>query len=60
MILGIKTIGGKPMVIFGGILVFLSLPLIIGYFVGEKKNNSWRNLGAIMLVIGILIMLIPS
>jgi len=48
------------MVIFGGILVFLSLPLIIGYFVGEKKNNSWRNLGAIMLVIGILIMLIPS
>lgn len=48
------------MAILGGALILLSLPLIIGYFVGEKKNRSWRNLGFIMLVIGILIMLIPQ
>jgi Na+/melibiose symporter-like transporter len=48
------------MKIFGGILIFLALPLIIGYFVGEKKNKSWRNLGLIMLVVGFVIFLIPS
>ncbi len=48
------------MAVLGGILIFLSLPLLIGYFVGEKKNRSWRNLGAIMLVIGLLIMIIPQ
>jgi hypothetical protein len=46
--------------ICGGVLIFLSLPLLIGYFVGEKKNNSWRNLGVIMLGVGVLIVLIPQ
>ena len=48
------------MAILGGVIVFLSLPLLIGYFVGEKKNLSWRNLGVIMLVIGLVIMVIPQ
>jgi hypothetical protein len=45
------------MEILGGLIVFSSLPLLIGYFVGEKKNNSWRNLGVIMLAVGLLLIL---
>ena len=47
------------MIVFGGLLIVLALPLLIGYAVGEKKNKSWRNLGVLMLGIGAVIALIP-
>jgi len=48
------------MIVLGGLLIFLGVPLLIGYFVGEKKNKSWRNLGVIMAGLGLLIAVIPQ
>jgi hypothetical protein len=48
------------MIILGLLLIFLSAPLLIGYFVGEQKNRSWRNLGFIMFGIGAVIAVIPG
>jgi drug/metabolite transporter superfamily protein YnfA len=45
------------MVVLGGLLIILAIPLLVGYFVGEKRNKSWRNLGAIMGIAGLLVML---
>jgi Na+/melibiose symporter-like transporter len=45
----------------GLILLFLAFPLIIGYYVGEKKNRSWRNLAFLMGAIGLILIIIrPS
>ncbi len=48
------------MICFGAILIFLSLPLFIGFAIGDKdkRNGSWPILGAVMLVVGIMICLI--
>jgi hypothetical protein len=46
--------------ILGGLLIFLSLPLLIGYFLGAKKNISFRNLGVLMFVIGLIVAVIPT
>lgn len=48
------------MTILGSILMVLAAPLLLGYFIGEKKNKSWRNLGVIMGGLGLLIMAIPQ
>jgi mannitol-specific phosphotransferase system IIBC component len=48
------------MMVLGVLLIALSLPLLIGYFTGGKKNISWRNLGAIMAAIGVVIAIIPQ
>lgn len=48
------------MIILGILLIVLSAPLLIGYFIGEKKNRSWRNLGFIMLGIGVVIAILPQ
>jgi hypothetical protein len=45
------------MAILGGLLIILAIPLLIGYAMGEKKNKMWRNLGAIMGVVGLLVIL---
>ena len=36
-------------------LVLLAAPLLLGYFIGEKKNRMWLNLGVIMGLVGIVI-----
>jgi len=36
-------------------LMILAAPLLIGYFIGEKKNRMWLNLGVIMALAGIAI-----
>ena len=46
------------MFILGLLLLLLAAPLLLGYFIGEKKNNSWRNLGLVMAAVGLLIMLL--
>ncbi len=46
------------MACIGWLLLFLGAPLLIGFFVGEKKNIMWRNLGMLLLGFGVLIMLV--
>ena len=46
------------MACFGALLIALGLPLLIGFFVGEKKNVMWRNLGLLLIVSGVLIMIV--
>lgn len=48
------------MTILGGILIVLAIPLLLGYFLGEKKNHSWRNLGVVMGAVGLLIVVLGS
>jgi hypothetical protein len=45
------------MVCFGAVLIFLSLPLFVGFAIGDKdkRNMSWPILGSIMLIAGIVI-----
>lgn len=43
------------MAIFGISFVFIGLPLVIGYYIGEKKNSMWRNLGFITIAFGIIL-----
>jgi hypothetical protein len=45
---------------FGVILIILAAPLLIGYGIGEKKNPMWKNLGALMGVVGLAILLLGS
>lgn len=42
----------------GGLLIILALPLLIGYGIGEKKNQMWLRLGLIMAGVGIVIVVI--
>jgi hypothetical protein len=46
--------------ILGGLLIFLALPLLIGYSISEKKNHTWLRLGLIMGAVGLLIVLLGS
>jgi hypothetical protein len=46
------------MSIFGIGLLILGIPLLLGYFIGEKKNRSWRNLGLIMCGFGLLLVVL--
>jgi hypothetical protein len=46
--------------ILGGLLILLAVPLLLGYYIGEKKNQMWRNLGAIMGGLGLLIVIIGA
>ena len=45
------------MACFGALLITLGLPMLIGFFVGEKKNFMWRNLGLLLIAFGVLIMI---
>ena len=42
--------------LMGILLIVLCAPLLIGYFIGEKKSIMWRNLGIVMGAVGLLIM----
>ena len=46
------------MACFGALLIALGLPLLIGFFVGEKKNEMLRNLGLLLSLSGVLIMIV--
>lgn len=46
------------MACLGGVLALLGLPLLIGYFIGGRKSAMWGNLGAIMLLVGLVIAVI--
>ena len=51
---------GSVMSILGLLLAILATPLLLGYYNGGRKNISWRNLGIVMLIFGIIIMVIPA
>ena len=46
------------MACLGGILVLLAAPLLIGYFVGGRKSAMWGNLGALMFLVGMVIVVV--
>lgn len=46
--------------LLGGILIFLALPLFIGYAISDPKKNTWRNLAIVLLVVGLLIIIAGS
>jgi hypothetical protein len=39
----------------GALLIVLAIPLLVGYAIGSKKDQMWRNLGIIMLIIGAIV-----
>ncbi len=47
--------------LLGGLLIFLAIPLFIGYAIGgEPKKIMWRNLGILLGVVGLVIVLLSS
>ncbi len=46
--------------VLGGLLIFLSLPLLIGYGISEKKNKMWLRLGGILLGVGVVIIILGN
>jgi hypothetical protein len=40
----------------GVVLVIIGLPLVLGYYIGGKKNVMWRNLGMITIGLGVFMM----
>ncbi len=44
--------------VLGGVLIFLALPLLIGAVLRGKGNPMWRNLGLLMVVVGIILVVI--
>jgi len=41
--------------ILGGLLIFLSLPLFIGYAISEPRKQAWLRLGFLLGGVGIVI-----
>jgi hypothetical protein len=44
----------------GWLLIVLGLPCLLGYYIGGRKSTSWKNLGFIMLVAGVLIIYVSA
>lgn len=42
----------------GGVLIIIGLPLLFVYFIGGKKNITWRNLGLVPIALGLIIIVV--
>ena len=46
------------MFILGWLLIFLAAPLVIGYYLNEKKKGVWIRLAIVMIIVGLLLVLV--
>ena len=44
--------------VLGWILIILGVPLLLGYVISDKKPKMWLRLGAILGVVGALIVVL--
>lgn len=44
--------------VIGAVCIVLALPLLLGYFLGSRKNSMWRNLAILMIAVGIVLIVL--
>lgn len=44
--------------VLGWLLIILGIPLLLGYAISDKKPKMWLRLGAILGVVGVLIVIL--